>query len=99
MFVCILRNSLYHYYNIKVYLKKTLLNSGLYNITRCRHGLDHMAVGPATTYSISAHHNQRCVFEPHSWRTVLGTTLHDKGVPVTFGRSVVFSGYFGFLHQ
>jgi hypothetical protein len=30
---------------------------------------------------------------------VLNTTLCDKACQVTFDRSVVFSGYFGFLHQ
>jgi hypothetical protein len=56
-----------------------------------RRDRDRMAVGFTTTYAISAYHHCRCEFEPRSWQGALDTTLCD--------RSVVFSGYYGFLHQ
>jgi len=37
-----------------------------------------MVVGYTTICSISAYHNQRCEFEPRSWRGVLDTMLCDK---------------------
>ena len=38
-------------------------------------GHDRMVVEFTTTYAISAYHHQSCVFESHSWRGVLDTTL------------------------
>jgi hypothetical protein len=38
-------------------------------------------------------------FEYRSWRGVFDLTLCDKSLSVTCGRLVVFSEYFGFLHQ
>jgi hypothetical protein len=35
-------------------------------------------LGFTTTYAISAYHNQRCEFEPRSWRGVLDSTSSDK---------------------
>jgi len=43
-----------------------------------RRGRDHLVVGFTTTYAISAYHHWCCEFEPHSWRGVLDTTLHDQ---------------------
>jgi len=63
----------------------------------CR-GHDCMVVEFTTICAISAYHHLSCEFEPRSWQGVLDTTLFDK-VYLTCGRSVVFSGYFGFLHQ
>jgi len=60
-----------------------------------RRGRDGMVVGFTTTCAISAHHHQRCEFESRSWRDILDATLCDK----VCGRSVVFPGYSGFLHQ
>ena len=52
-----------------------------------------MVVGFTTTCAISGE------FESRSWRDVLNTTVCDKVLSVTCDRSVVFSGYSGFLHQ
>jgi hypothetical protein len=51
-------------------------------------------LGFTTTYAISAYHHLRCEFESRSWRDVIDTTCD-----VAFDRSVVFSVYYGFLHQ
>ena len=51
-------------------------------------------LGFTTTYTISAYHHLRCEFESRSWRDVIDTTCD-----VAFDRSVVFSVYYGFLHQ
>ena len=56
-------------------------------------GRDRMVVGFTTTCAISGE------FESRSWRDVLNTTVCDKVLSVTCDRSVVFSGYSGFLHQ
>ena len=50
----------------------------LFTILSGRPGRDHMVVGFITTCAISAYHHQSCVFESHSWRGVLDTTLCDK---------------------
>ena len=64
-----------------------------------RRDRDRMVVGFTTAYAISDHHYQSCEFEPCSWRGALDTTLCDKSLSVTCGKSVVFSRYSGFLHQ
>ena len=69
---------------------------GIKNQLFWRGGRDHMIVGFTATCAITAYNNQRCEFESRSWRGVLDTTLN---LSVTCGRSVVFSGYSGFLHQ
>jgi hypothetical protein len=44
-----------------------------YKDKRSRLGCDHMVVGFATTYAISAYHYKNCEFESHSWWYVLDT--------------------------
>jgi len=68
-------------------------------LLRGRHGRDRMVVGFITTYAISAYHHYGCDVEFCSWQGVLDTTLCDKSLSVTCGRSEVFSRYSGFLHQ
>jgi hypothetical protein len=46
-----------------------------------------------TTCTISAYLHYGCEFESCSWPGVLNTTLCDKSLSVTCGRSVVFSRY------
>ena len=64
------------------------------------HGHDSIIVGFTATYAISAYHHLSFEFKSHSSRGVLNTKVCDKVcLSVTFDRSVVFSEYFGFLHQ
>jgi len=51
-----------------------------------------------TTCVISAYHHDNSEFESRSWRCVLDTTICDK-VFSNLRRSVVFTGFSGFLHQ
>jgi len=64
---------------------------------RGRRGRDRMVVGFTTIYVISAYHYWSCEFESRSWRNVFDTTLCDMWMTCG-GRSMVFSGYSGFLH-
>jgi hypothetical protein len=66
---------------------------------RDRRGHNRMVVEFNTNYAISAYHHLSCELEYHSRRGVLDTTLCDKNLSVTCGRSMVFSGYSGILHQ
>ena len=47
---------------------------------------------------IRPYYHLSCEFKPRSWRCVLDTTLCDS-LSVTWNRSVIFSGCYGFLHQ
>ena len=67
-------------------------------IRGCR-GRDRMVVGYTTIYAIGTYHHNSCEFEPCSWQSVLDATLCDEVLSMTCGRSVVFFGYSGFLHQ
>jgi hypothetical protein len=49
----------------------------LHKIRGC-HERDRMVVGFTTTCAISAYYHLGCVYEPHSGRGVLDTTLRDK---------------------
>jgi hypothetical protein len=49
----------------------------LHKIRGCRER-DRMVVGFTTTCAISAYYHLGCVYEPHSGRGVLDTTLRDK---------------------
>jgi hypothetical protein len=51
-----------------------------------------------TTYVISAYHHYRCEFELRSGEFI-PYNIMLLSLWVTFGRSVVFTGYSGFLHQ
>ena len=64
----------------------------VYNIHRNDRDRGRMVVGsvPITTILVSS---------TRSWQGVLGTTLCDEVCQVTCDRSVVFSGYSGFLYQ
>ena len=64
-----------------------------------RHGRVRVVVGFITTYAINAYYHKSCQFEPHTWQGVLDTTICDKRLSVTCGRSIVFTGYSGFLQQ
>jgi len=74
-------------------------------ITKRDHrGRDRMVV----VFTISTYHYYSCAFESRPWRGVLDTTVCDSlsaiqhyviKLSVTCDRSVVISGYFGFLHQ
>ena len=57
-----------------------------------RHGRDRLVVGFTTTCEINVYHHKSCAFD------VLDTTLCNS-FSVTCDRSVVFSGYSGFLPQ
>jgi len=57
-----------------------------------------MVVEFITTYAISAYYPQRCEFESRSGE-VYWIQHHVISLSVTCDRSVVFSGYSGFLHQ
>ena len=67
----------------------------IYTMTnwRERRGRDRMAVGFITAYAISAYHNYRCEFESRSVEAYSISTLCEKKLSVTCGRSVVFSEY------
>jgi hypothetical protein len=56
---------------------------------------DHMVVGFTTTYAISPYHHWHCEFESCSWWGVHNIMWYS--LSVTCSRSVVFSGYFGFV--
>ena len=55
-----------------------------------------VVVGFTTTYASNAYHHLCCKFESRSGR---GVQQYVINLSVTFDRSVVFSGYSGFLHQ
>jgi len=54
-----------------------------------RRGRERMIGGFTTICVISAYHHSSCEFEYRSWQHVLETTLCDKSLSVTCGRSVV----------
>ena len=64
--------------------------------TRSRCGRCRMVVGFTTTYAISAYHHWYCEFKSRSGRGAQHYVIHFS---VTCDRSLVFSGFTGFLHQ
>ena len=57
-----------------------------------------MVVGFITTYAISAYYPQRCEFDSRSGE-VYWIHHYVMSLSVTCDRSLIFSGYSGFLHQ
>ena len=63
-----------------------------------RRGCDRIVVGFITTYASNAFHHYRWEFESHSSK-VYSMQRYVIKFSVTRGRSVVLSGYPGFLQQ
>jgi hypothetical protein len=51
---------------VRLFNYRNILLLQVFIMSRGRHGRDHIVVGLATTYAISAYHHYRCEFEPHS---------------------------------